>query len=133
MARYSLNLPAQLKHEAEAWAARQGISLNQLILWAVAAKVGALNQQLDAPAFPHIAYRRGARGQPVAVLRGTGIRVQTVVGAKQIWDLSLPQIIAEYDLPEPQVDEALAFYQAHRQDIDAAIAAERTYEAQVHG
>ena len=133
MARYSLNLPTQLKQEAEAWAARQGISLNQFILWAVAEKVGALNQQLDDPAFPHVTYRRGARGQPVAVLRGTGIRVQTVVVANQIWDLSLPQIAAEYDLPEPQVHEALAFYQAHRQDIDAAIAAEQTYEAQVHG
>ena len=40
MARYALNLPAQLKHEAEAWATTQGISLNQFILWAVAEKVG---------------------------------------------------------------------------------------------
>ena len=63
MARYSLNLPAQLKHEAEAWAGKQGISLNQFILWAVAEKVGALKQQLDDPAFPHITYRRGACGR----------------------------------------------------------------------
>ncbi len=47
MARYPLNLPQQLKQEAEAWAQRQGVSLNQFILWATAEKVGALSQQLD--------------------------------------------------------------------------------------
>ena len=40
MARYSLNLPADLKSEAEKWAAEQGVSLNQFILWAVAERVG---------------------------------------------------------------------------------------------
>jgi hypothetical protein len=44
MARYPLNLPTRLKQEAEQWAARQGASLNQFILWALAEKVGALNQ-----------------------------------------------------------------------------------------
>ena len=77
MARYPLNLPARLKHEAERWAANQGVSLNQFILWAVAEKVGALKQELDAPAFPHVTYRRGAAGQPNPVLRGIGVRVQT--------------------------------------------------------
>jgi predicted HicB family RNase H-like nuclease len=47
MSRYALNLPVQLKQEAEQWAAKQGVSLNQFILWAVAEKVGALKQQLD--------------------------------------------------------------------------------------
>ena len=56
MARYALNLPAQLKHEAEAWATTQGISLNQFILWAVAEKVRTLKQQLDDPTFPHLTY-----------------------------------------------------------------------------
>ena len=42
MARYALSLPTQLKHEAEQWAAKQGVSLNQFILWAVAEKVGAI-------------------------------------------------------------------------------------------
>ena len=41
MARYTLNLPVQLKQDAETWAAQQGVSLNQFILWAVAEKVGA--------------------------------------------------------------------------------------------
>src|SRR5712691_1142743 len=58
MARYALNLPTQLKQEAETWASQQGVSLNQFIRWAVAEKLGALKQQLDDPAFPHITYRR---------------------------------------------------------------------------
>ncbi len=128
MARYPLNLPARLKHEAERWASNQGVSLNQFILWAVAEKVGALNQGLDDAAFPHVTYRRGAGGQPSPVLRGTGVRVQTVVVATQAWGLSPAQIAAEYDLTEAQVQDALAFYEAHRQEIEAGIAAEQALE-----
>lgn len=128
MARYSLNLPMQLKQEAEKWAANQGVSLNQFILWAVAEKVGALSQQLDDPAFPDITYRRGASDQPLPVLRGTGLRVQTVVVAAQQWGLSPNQIAAEYGLTEAQVNNALAFYAAHTSEIDAVLAAEQTLE-----
>lgn len=128
MARYPLNLPTQLKKEAEEWATHQGVSLNQFILWAVSEKVGALKQQLDDPAFPHITYRRGAGGQPVPVLRGTGIRVQAVTLASQQWGLSPAQIAAEYGLTEAQVKEALAFYEIHRQEIEAGIAAEQALE-----
>ena len=78
MARYPLNLPTGLKQEAEEWASQQGVSLNQFILWAVSEKVGALKQQMDDPAFPHVTYRRGASGWPAPVLRGTGIRVQAL-------------------------------------------------------
>ncbi len=128
MARYSLNLPTQLKQEAEKFAAKQGVSLNQFILWAVAEKVGTLIQQLDDPAFPNITYRRGASGQPLPVLRGTGLRVQTVVIASQQWSLSPNQIAAEYGLTEAQVSNALAFYAAHTPEIDTAIAGEQTLE-----
>ncbi|MCC7353966.1 MAG: DUF433 domain-containing protein [Anaerolineae bacterium] len=128
MARYSLSLPTQLKQQAEKWAAEQGISLNQFVLWAVAEKVGSLSQQLDDPAFLHVTYRRGASGQPVPVLRGTGIRVQTIVVATQQWALSPAQIAVEYDLTEAQVNNALAFYAAHRAEIDAAITAEQALE-----
>jgi uncharacterized protein (DUF433 family) len=128
MARYPLNLPAKLKHEAEKWAASQGVSLNQFILWSVAEKVGALKQGLDDPAFPRVSYRRGAAGQPVPVLRGTGIRVQTTVVAAQHWNLTPGQIAAEYDLTEAQVREALAFYEAHRAEIDATLAVEQAIE-----
>lgn len=129
MARYPLNLPAQLKQEAEKWASDQGISLNQFIMWAVAEKIGALSQSLDDPAFPRITYRRGAAGHPTPVLRGTGIRVQTVVIAARQWDLTPAQIAAEYDLTKAQVDDALAFYEAHRAEIDATIATEQAMEA----
>lgn len=129
MARYPLNLPAQLKREAEEWAARQGVSLNQFIMWAVAEKVGSLRKSLDDPAFPHVTYRRGAAGQPMPVLRGTGIRVQTVVVLAERWGLAPAQIAAEYDLTEAQVNDALAFYQAHRAEIDVAIKAEQAMEA----
>ena len=128
MAQYPLSLPTQLKREAEQWAASQSVSLNQFILWAVAEKVGALGQSLDDPAFPHVTYRRGAAGQPVPVLRGTGIRVQTVVVAAHLWGLTPAQIATEYGLAKAQVNDALAFYDAHRAEIDAAIAAEQTME-----
>ncbi|MGH8055727.1 MAG: DUF433 domain-containing protein [Candidatus Entotheonellia bacterium] len=91
-----------------------------------------MKQQLDDPIFPHITYRRGASGQPVAVLRGTGLRVQTVVVAAHVWGLTPAQIASEYDLTEPQVHETLAFYDAHRRDIDVAIAAEHAHEAEAH-
>jgi len=128
MGRYPLNLPTQLKQQAEAWAARQGVSLNQFILWAVSEKVGALNQQLDDPAFTHITYRRSPTGQPVPVVRGTNIRVQTLVVAGIYWKMTAAQIADEYDLSETQVNNALAFYRAHRQEIDASIVAEEKLE-----
>ena len=133
MARYTLNLPVQLKQDAETWAAQQGVSLNQFILWAVAEKVGALSQRLDDPAFPHITYRRGASGQPTAVVRGTGIRVQTLVVAAQTWGLTPAQLAGEYDLPVSQIEEALAFSAAHQSEIDAALAADAAREAVSHG
>ena len=129
MARYPLNLPVQLKQEAELRASEQGVSLNQFILWSVAEKVGSLKQNLDDPAFPRIAYRRGPAGQPVPILRGTGIRVQTVVVAAQQWAMTPAQIAAEYDLTKAQVKEALAFYEAHRAEVDATLAAEQALEA----
>ena len=41
MTRYALNLPVSLKQEAEDLASRQGISLNQFIMWSVSEKVAA--------------------------------------------------------------------------------------------
>jgi uncharacterized protein (DUF433 family) len=131
MGRYPLSLPVQLKREAEVWAAAQGVSLNQFIMWAVAEKVGELRQNLDDPAFPLITYRRGAAGTPTPVIRGTGLRVQTVVIATEQWEMTSTQIAGEYDLSEPQVSEALAFYAAHREEIDQAIQAEVVLERAV--
>ena len=92
------------------------------------------HQQLDDPAFPQICYRPGASGHPVPVLRGTGLRVQTVVVAARHWGLEPQQIAAEYGLAEAQVHEALAFYTAHQQELDLALAAEEALEADApHG
>ena len=46
MARYPLNLPKQLKKDAEEFASEQGVSLNQFILWAVAEKIGGLREAM---------------------------------------------------------------------------------------
>ena len=85
-------------------------------------------KQNDDRAFPQITYVRGASGKFTPVLRGTRLRVQTVAIAAQKWDLSPKEIANEYDISESQVNEALAFYEAHRQEIDASIAAEQLIE-----
>ena len=126
MTRYALNLPNELKRDAERLAKKQGVSLNQFILWSVAEKVGGLLQGLDDPNFPAITYRRGASGSLSPVLRGTGIRVQTSAIAAQT--NSPAEIAVDYDLPQAQVQEAFGFYDAHRVEIDAHIQAESALE-----
>ena len=126
MTRYALNLPNGLKRDAERLAKKQGVSLNQFILWSVAEKVGGLMQGLDDPDFPNITYRRGASGSLAPVLRGTGIRVQTIVIAAQ--NMTPAEIAEDYDLTETQVQEVLDFYEAHRAEIDAFIQAEAALE-----
>lgn len=133
MARYPLNLPQQLKQEAETLAEKQGVSLNQFILWATAEKVGALNQQLDDPAFPHVTYRRGAAGIPTPVLRGTGIRIQTIAIAHEQWDMSEAEIAAEYELSPTQIEAALTFFAAHRAEIEMHIEREERLAQEAHG
>lgn len=128
MSRYPLNLPTQLKQDAETWAEVQGVSLNQFIMWAVAEKVGELRQNLDDPAFPHVTYRSGAARIPTPVLRGTGIRVQTIVVAVDRWQMTPAQVAAEYDLTVAQVEEMLAFYMVHRVEIEASLEAEEALE-----
>ncbi len=107
----------------------QGISLDRFILRAVAEKVATLNQRNDDRTFPEITYVRGASGELIPVLRATRLRVQTVVIAAQKWGFSSNQIATEYDLSEAKVNDVLAFYAAHHQEIDASIAAERIIEA----
>jgi hypothetical protein len=124
MTRYALNLPNELKRNAERLAKKQGVSLNQFILWSVAEKVSGLSQALEDPDFPNIPYRRGASETHSPVLRGTGIRVQTIAIASQ--NNSPAEIAEDYDLP--QVQEAVGFYKAHRVEIDAHIQAESALE-----
>ncbi|HVN55944.1 MAG TPA: DUF433 domain-containing protein [Anaerolineaceae bacterium] len=110
-----------MKREAERLAKRQGISLNQFILWSVAEKVGSLKSSLDDPEFPNITYRRGGAGVPAPVIKGTGIRVQTLVIAHRDWEETEAHIADQYDLPENVVREALSFYKAHKAEIDGLI------------
>jgi len=126
MTRYALNLPNSLKRDAERLAKEQGVSLNQFILWSVAEKVGGLLQDLDDPNFPNVTYRRGASGSPTPVLRGTGIRIQTIVIASE--NQSPAEIAEDYDLTKAQIEEGLSFYQAHRAEIDAFIQADAALE-----
>lgn len=124
MARYALNLPAGLKQEAERLAAEQGVSLNQFILWAVAEKVGSLHQPLDDPRFPHVTYRKGFSGVSQPIIRGTGIRVQTFVIAARNWGETPAKIAEEWGVDEAKVRDALAFYEAHKAEVDALIEGE---------
>jgi uncharacterized protein (DUF433 family) len=133
MARYSLNLPSQLKQTAEEWASRQGVSLNQFILWAVSEKVGALNQHLDDEAFPQVTYRRGASGIPRPVLRGTGIHIQAIAAAHEQWQMPPEEIAAEYGLSIRQIEEALAFFEAHRAEIETHMEFEEQLVQKMHG
>jgi len=126
---YSVNLPLQLQQEAEQWAASQGVPLDEFILWAVAEKVASLRYQLNDPTFTKISYRQGASGQPVAVISGTGIRVQTIAIAAYRWGLSSEQLAKEYGLTETQLSDALGFYQMYQTQIDRAIATEEAIEA----
>jgi len=63
----------------------------------VTEKVGGLKQAIDDPRFPQVTYRRGAAGWPEAVLRGTGIRAQTIVVAHQTWGMAPAEIAADYE------------------------------------
>ncbi len=114
---------ASCKHEADF-----GVSLNQFLMWTVAEKVAALRNRLNDPRYPDIVYRRGLAGMPTPVLARTHLRVQTVVVAVNVWGYSTEQAAREFDLTPAEVRQALAFYEAHRVEIDAAIRAESDLE-----
>jgi len=128
MTRYALNLPVNLKSEAEELASQQGISLNQFIMWSVSEKVTSLRQAIDDPNFPGITYRRGASGWVTPVIRGTGIRVQTIIMEEKL-GLSLEEIASDYGLDKNQIREAQSFYNAHRPEVDANIQIEQELES----
>ena len=125
MTSHILNLPDRLKQEVEQLAQSQGISLDQFVLWAVTEKVGTLKAS-----FSLIAYRQGASGQIFSVVKGTGVRVQTLAIAAHKWGMSAAQVADEYNLSEEQVTEALRFYAVNKEQVDLAIASERSFESQ---
>jgi uncharacterized protein (DUF433 family) len=61
------------------------------------------------------------------VIRGTGVRVQTIVVDTQM-GMKPEQIAAEYELDMNRIREAQAFYNAHRPEIDASIRVEQELE-----
>lgn len=127
MTRYALNLPVDLKREAEEMAKKQGISLNQFIMWSVAEKVTSMRNDLDDPRFPMITYRKGGSGVSRPVIRGTAIHVQTIVQSIELGET--PKSIAkDYNLDFKQVQEAQAFYKIHKKEIDDWIKEEEYLE-----
>jgi uncharacterized protein (DUF433 family) len=90
--------------------------------------VRELEQGLEDSRFPGIASRRGAAGYYEPVIRGTGLHVRALVVEHHVWNLSVSEIADGHDLTEEQVLEALAFFEAHRSEIEAAIAEEQQYE-----
>jgi uncharacterized protein (DUF433 family) len=97
-------------------------------MWSVSEKVASLRQELDDPKFPRITYRRGASGIITPVLRGTGIRVQTIVTDLDN-GLTHKEIADEYEIQTEQVKEAQEFYHAHTQEIDIMKKVENDLEA----
>lgn len=130
MTRYALNLPIDLKREAEDLAKKQGISLNQFILWSVAEKVVMERETLDDPKFPLITYRQGGSGISRPVIRGTALHVQTVALAVNKFKEKPAAFARNYGVKVAQVREALGFYDAHKWEIDQNIAYENNLEKQ---
>jgi uncharacterized protein (DUF433 family) len=126
--RYPLNLPAELKQAAAGMAKQQGVSLNQFFLWSISEKVSELKASLDDPNFPLVTYRRGGSGIPTPVLRGTDIRVETIVVAHQHWGQTVSELAGEYDIPVEAVQAALDYYRAHPEEIDTLIRIEQEIE-----
>jgi uncharacterized protein (DUF433 family) len=127
--RYPLNLPVELKQAAARVAKQQGVSLNQFFLWSISEKVTELKTSLDDPGFPLITYRRGASGVPTPVVRGTGIRVETLVVAHLQWEQTAAELAQEFDIPLEAVETALAYYQAHQEEINTLIRIEQEIES----
>ncbi|NEP46839.1 MAG: DUF433 domain-containing protein [Okeania sp. SIO2H7] len=128
MSAYSLNLPSQLREAATKVASQQGLSLEQFIISAISDKLAAEDKSFNKPNFPEIIYIRGTSGILTPVLKGTRIRIQTLVIAKNRWNLSEEQIAYEYDLSLEQVRQALLFYSEFREEIEEAIATAQTIE-----
>lgn len=128
----SLQLPKTLLEEVEKFAINQGISVEQFILWTLAEKIGVLSQSKTDSEYPNIIYKQGISGKLTPILKNTGLRVQTLVIAHYNWNLSIVEISKEYDVTEALVQEALNFYQSHKEEIEKAISAEQGLEF-IHG
>lgn len=121
----TLDLPPELEQRLAKEAAQNGLSVEAMTLQLLAK---FFHQATDS-AFPNVAYRQGASGQPVPVVAGTDIRIQTIAIAFHQWGFTKEQLAEEYNLSIPQIDGALAFYAANQAEIEGAMALEAAIEA----
>ncbi len=84
---------------------------------------------IDISKHPLIIYRQGSSDIATPVLRGTGIRVETIVVANRRWGQSVDDLAREYEIPVETVQAALDYYQAHPEEIDILIRIEQEIEA----
>jgi len=135
MARYSLSFPDQLKLNAEELAKRQGVSLNQFIMWAVAEKVGQMvgprtaTKPQSLQDFPAIDFRLGGAGIYRPVLKRSGIHIKTIVVCSIVWNQTPEEIALEYEnVSVEEVKQALAYYFSHREEVDLDLTVDRLLE-----
>ncbi len=83
---------------------------------------------MDDSQFLQITCHRGAAGAPIAILRGSGIRVGTLWATSTAWSWSPEDIAREYGLTLDQVEEALSFGAAHQAEIEADMVLEEELE-----
>ncbi len=92
-----------------------------------------LNIDLPDAAFPQIELRVGSSDLAQTIIKGTGVRVQTIVIANADWGWDVGKIAEEYSLSSDQVAAALMFYEVHKTKIDGVIASEVALETAAHG
>ena len=64
------------------------------------------------------------------MIRGTNLRVKTLVVAHKYWELSAEEIADRWPVKVEAVRDALAFYEVYTDVIDQAIAEEKALTAQ---
>ncbi len=82
----------------------------------------------DDPRFSGITYRTGQSGIPTPIIRGTEIRVQTVVVVCPRMGNSVEDFAKDHEITEGLVVEALAYYSFHRDEVDTLIQMEKIME-----
>jgi uncharacterized protein (DUF433 family) len=88
---------------------------------------GAAMNQPNGSLSAQIVYRKGTAGHK-PVLKGTNLRVQTIVTSVQKWNMTPEEVAADYDLQGAQVLASLNYYTDHRTEIDAVIEDEAALE-----
>ena len=56
-----------------------------------------------------------------AWVRGYGVPIWALIGYLRVVDGNIEQVATDYDLPRDAVEAAIAYYNRHRQAIDAKL------------